>query len=223
MFGWQVDKLRVGILLVGLAGAGLLAGTLTMTLGGFSATVVNNTNLAASGTILLQEGQGATTCLSTSSTTITTNSANCTSVSLFGLSNAEPGGTPSTSTVNFKNVGTLNATTFAMQTAGCTAAANTATSPYSGSDTSGFCGKVDVTVENATTGNCVYPAGSGSCPAVSGSDTLAGLASLGTVGLGGLNSGSAESFLITTQLDSSATNADQGLSASEDVTWTLSQ
>ena len=80
----------------------------------------------------------------------------------------------------------------------------------------GFCGKVDVTIANTTSGatdQCAYPTLAGSCPAPSSAETLASLASqtLSTPALSALAAGGSATYVITVQLDASATNADQGL------------
>ena len=213
------------ILLGGIAASAALAGGTMFALGGFTATVTNSGAGFASGTIVLSEGQGATTCLSTSTDVITSNSTPCTTINLFGTGNAVPG-TSNATALAFKNLGSVNASTFTLTPTACTAAANTATSPYSGSDTTGFCGKVDVTIENTTNAAapvCVYPVETGACPAPSSSDTLASLGSGSPVSLGALAASGTDNFTITTELDNSATNADQGLAATESVTWELSQ
>jgi len=95
--------------------------------------------------------------------------------------------------------------------------------------TQGFCGKVDVSIENDTTAGspaCVYPSGAGACPALSASHTLASLAgtlSSTPLSLGSLAAGVTDTLKFTVGLDSSATNSDQGLAASMPLTWDLSQ
>ena len=203
-------------------------------MGGFTATITNTGNSFASGSLVLQEGQGVTTCLSTANpTAIVTNSNNCTTINLFGATNAEPGGAATTTNDTFTNVGTLAGSTFTVAVpsgSSCTVSHNTGTgslpNSYFGSDTSGYCSKVDITIEDTTTSTCVYPAGAtgAGCPALSNTYTLATLAGLATpVSLGALPAGGSASFTFTTQLDTSATNADQGLAASVPLTWELAQ
>lgn len=215
----------LGIAIAAAGAAALLATTLAATLGGFTATVSNTANNVATGTLLLQEGQGATTCLSTSSDTISSNSNNCTTIDDFGaLTNAGVGST-ATTTIAMKNVGTIAASALDLTPGTCTASANSATSPYTGSDTSGFCGKIDVTIQESGATSCVYPASStAACPATpTSAGTLAGLAGAGTVALPGIVAGATASYVIDVKVSSSATNADQGLSANLPLTWELSQ
>lgn len=215
------------VILIGAVASLALASATMFALGGFTATIANTGPGFASGTVVLQEAVGgsATTCFSTTTNQITTNSNNCTTINLFGTGNADPG-TTNAATVTLTNVGTINASTFTLTPGACTAAANTATAPYYGSDTTGFCGLVDVTIENTTTAGsptCVYPATTGACPAPSSTYTLKTLAANGPVSLGSLAAGSADTFVITSELDPSATNADQGLAATANATWELSQ
>jgi hypothetical protein len=228
------SRLRRRLLAVGLpAGFAvgcscLLAFGVTGSLQGFSASITNSAGSYAAGTLLLSETQGANTCISTGTNTTSSNSvsaadanATCTSINLLGTQTAaDPGISASTGTVTVKNIGTIAASSLTLTPGGCTAAANSATSPYSGTDTSGYCGKVDVTIFNGT--NCVYPAQSGACPTPSSTYTLS---TLGTTArsLGALASAASTTYTFTLALDSSATNADQGLAASESFAWNLIQ
>lgn len=218
----------IAIGLGALGAAALVATTLIASLGGFTATVQNTTgNTAASGTLLLTEGNGgATTCLSTASDTITSNSNTCTAIDDFGgLTNAGVGSTSSV-TLSMQNSGTIAASGLDLTPGSCTASANPATKPYAGSDTSGFCGIIDVTIQDtSSTSTCVYPASTTSaCPSTpTNAGTLAGLSAAGRITLPGIASGSTASYKVTVLVDSSATNADQGLSANLPLTWQLSQ
>jgi hypothetical protein len=208
--------------------SGILATGVVGSLSGFTASITNGSNSYAAGTILLSETQGANTCISTGSNTTSSNTVSsadantsCTAINLFGSQTAaDPGVSATTSTVTVKNIGTIGASALTLTPAGCSATANSATSPYSGSDTSGFCGKIDVTIYNGT--NCVYPSQSGACPSPSSSYTLS---TLGTTAqsLGSLAANASTTYTFALQLDATATNADQGLSASESFAWNLSQ
>ena len=191
-------------------------------LGGFNATVSNTSNSVSSATILLQEGQGATTCLSTAADSITTNSNNCTTISLFGsVANAVPGSTSETATtVTFKNIGTAGASTFTLTPGTCVQSDNSATTPYYVSDTA-FCVKIDITIGDST--QCFYPVSTSPCAAPTSTDTLTTLTTNGALSLGALASGATDTVTITVELDSSATNADQGLTATQPLTWEIAQ
>jgi hypothetical protein len=227
------NKRRLWMLAAGAGAMAALASAVLATgivgsLQGFTASITNGSNSYAAGTLLLNETQGANTCISTGANTTSSNTVSagdsnttCTAINLFGSQTAaDPGITATAATVTVKNIGTIGASALTLTPAGCTAAANSATSPYSGSDTSGFCGKVDVTIFNGT--NCVYPSQTGACPSLSNTYTLS---TLGTsaLSLGALAASATTTYTFNLQLDSSATNADQGLAATESFAWNLTQ
>jgi hypothetical protein len=224
---------RTAVVAGGLLGTALLAVTTAVSLGGFTSTIVNPTNTFSSGTVVLQESNGTTFCDSTGyagpvagpgGSITAANSGNCTTIDDLGAPvNQGPGSAANTQTLSLKNVGTINGSTFTVTPAACAAVAATGTGGYNGTDTAGFCGKVNVTIFNTTTGNCVYPAGAGACPALSNTRTLSTLGTAGALSLGALNAGSTFSVVVTTQIDASATNIDQGLKATIPFTWQLNQ
>ena len=231
---WRVFRAwRWGNVVVALVASGALAATgASISLGGFSAAVTDNANAAGSGTLLLQEGVGSTICLSTGtgttpSTAISSNDNATCPASLFSSTNLEPGGTTASATVVLKNPGSLAGSVLSLTPGTCTATDNTSpgglSNTYFGTDAAGFCGKLDVTIENdtGTTTACVFPTASTSpCPAPSAAGTLAGLVS---ETLPGLAAGGQATYTVVVGLDSSATNADQGLLATVPLTWTLNQ
>ena len=233
------ERSRKGGLVAALIGVAALGLTAATTLAGFSASITNPTNTFSSGTLLLSEQQGTNTCLSSPNTTggITTNiNSNCTADNFSGSSTpgAEPGGTPVSTTVTLTNTGTLTSVGGLSLLAGaCTVTGNPpgsgANAASTGSDTAGFCGKVDVQVEDDTVSgspSCIYGGTVGSaCPAtMSNSDTLASLAAAGSQVLkANFAPNTPETLKITVGLDTSATNADQGLTATVPLTWSLAQ
>lgn len=180
----------------------------------------------------LQETSGAINCYSTGSGgggTVGTNSATCATINkLVGTLDQVPAGSPLTTTITMKNNGTIAATLESLGFGSCTAAAASDANAYVGSDTSGFCGKVDFSV--GISGKCLYPANAAaSCPATPTSlGTLSGAATLGSItqastpGMTVLAAGATQAYTFTVMLDSSATNADQGLAASMQMTWNQS-
>lgn len=215
---------RRSVLLAGLLGTTVLAVTAGVSLGGFSAGITNPTNTFSSGTVVLKETAGATSCYSTGTgTTITAgNTANCTTIDdLGGATGQGPASAATTQLLTLTNAGSIDGSTFTVSPGSCGAASAGGT--YAGTDTSGFCGKVNVTVHNDTANKCLYPAGAGACPTLAATSTLAGLGSAGALSIGALNAGSSTAITVKTQLDTSATNIDQGLTASMPFTWTLNQ
>ncbi len=211
-------------LLITTGSAVLVASAVALTtmgaLGAFSATITQNGTFTA-GSIVLKEVGGANTCYSSggSSGAIGTNSYSCTTIDTFGAPLGQvPGGSANTQTLTFTNVGSTNASSFTVTPGTCSAAGS---GTFYGSDTAGFCGKVDVTIGNGAS-VCYYPAQGSACPALSSTNTLAGLTSAVTIG-SGLAAGASDTVVVSTKLDSSATNADQGLAATQGFTFTLNQ
>jgi hypothetical protein len=206
---------------VGAAVAGALAVTTMGALGAFNATITQNGTLTA-GSIVLKEVGSSNTCYSAgvaSGAILGGNSYSCTTIDTFGAPTGQvPGGTATTQTLAFTNVGSTNAATFTVTPATCTAAGS---GTFYGSDTAGFCGKVDITIGNGAS-VCYYPTQASACPALSSTYTLASLTSAATIG-SGLAAGASATVVVSTKLDSSATNNDMGLQATQGFTFTLNQ
>jgi len=235
------ERRRKGGFVVALLGVAALGLTAVTTLAGFSASITNPTNTFSSGTLLLSElPSGKTTpCLSSPNAAngITTNvNSNCAYDNFSGSTTpgAEPGGTPVSTTVVFTNTGSLASVGGLSVLAGtCTVTGNPpgsgANAASTGSDTTGFCGKVDVQIENdtvASSPSCLYGGTSGSaCPTtMSNTYTLASLATAGSQVLkANFAAGTSQTLKITVGLDTSASNADQGLTATVPLTWSLAQ
>jgi hypothetical protein len=206
----------------------LLALGVTGSMAGFTAAITNNANSAGTGSVVMVETSGGTTCYSngaTSSTSITTNTNNCAINKLGGNLTMLPGGTSSSVAVTISNSGTSPVNTaFTLTPGGCTSSANG--SP-AGSDAS-FCAVVDVAIWDSTDGKCIVPASAGTVQAnciPSSSNTLS---SLGTTAInlrtttGDIAVGGSRAFTILTQIDATnATNADMNLQAADNLTWTF--
>ncbi len=204
--------------------AAAIALTTLGALGAFNATINQNGTFTA-GSIVLKETSGASECLSTGGTSqpFTTNSSSCATIDVFGAPTGQlPGGSPVTQTLTFKNVGSSPASTFTVTPETCAAAG---TGSYYGNATSAeFCGKVDVTIGNGAS-VCYYPSKpTEACPALSSTYTLTTLHTYGAVSIGsGLASNASDTVVVNTKLDATATNADQGLQATQAFAWTITQ
>jgi len=225
-----VDKLRdkkkvfAAILAVGALGA-----TSAATLGGFSATVASPASTFSTGTLQLEVGHGANNCFSTGigsggNVTATNKSTTCAVNSFGGAVNQVPGGTVTTTVVKVTNVGNVAASTGDIVSGVCSASAASDNGGYTGSDLTGFCGKVDLTVQNSATPTaCVFPVSSkAACGAPSSAGTLASFAA-SSWPLSSLAAGASETLTFKIQLDASASNADQGLTATVPLTWSINQ
>jgi hypothetical protein len=213
------------VVVTGVAATLLLAFATTGALSGFTASINNSTNTASSGTLLMTETQGGVTCLSSASgaATISTNAGTCATINKFsGATTMVPGGTPVTASVTITNNGTVPANTFTLTPAGCTATPNVATTA-SGTDTAGFCGKMDITIADTTNSKCVFPASTTACAAPTAANNLTSLGTTAITLAAPLAAGASRSFTFTLQLDGGAgtTNADQGLTASEPLLWSF--
>ena len=232
---WFTNRSRLA-LTAGVVGAGALALGTTASMGGFTAAITNTGDSVQSGSLLMQEqvtptGGTTTTCLSTASgSAITTNANLACGANKFGaLTNAAPGAS-SFSTVVVTNQGSVTANTFTMGVGACTAtptAPTGATATNVGSDTAGFCGKLDVTIEDDTvngTPACVYPAGAGACGALSNTYNLNTLTSFAPTATpkpltAPVAAGAARTYKVSVGLDTTATNADQAMAAVEPITF----
>ena len=233
--GWLRSRNRLA-LAAGLVGSAVIALSTTASLGGFTASITNTGDKAQSGSLLMQEqvtptGGTTTTCLSTGGgAAITTNvNAACGANKFGALTNAVPGAS-SFSTVVITNQGSVAANSFSMGVGGCVATPTTppgAVATNVGSDTVGYCGKLDVTIEDDTgTAACVYPAGAGACPAVSNTYNLSSLATFAPTATPAaltapIAAGAARTYKVTVGLDNSATNADQAMAATEPIAFTF--
>lgn len=230
MFKFKTASARFGALATAALAVVALSTTAMTSLAGFSAQIVNNSNTFSAGTMQLEESQGATNCFSTGSGaggTVSSNSATCAINKLVGTLDQVPVGTPLTTTVTMKNNGNVTASLESLVFSACTAAGSSDAGGYVGSDTAGFCGKVDFNVGIAT--KCLYPANAAAaCPSTpTSAGTLAAAATVGTINQAStpamvlLAPGASQAYTFTAMLDTSATNADQGLAAS--MTMTLNQ
>jgi hypothetical protein len=207
-----------------------LGTTAGISVAGFSAQIVDNSNTFSAGTMQLKESNGTINCYSTGSGsggTVGTNSATCSINKLLGTLDQVPGGTPLTTSITMTNVGSSGASLESLVMGSCSAAAASDANGYVGSDTSGFCGKVDFSIGTST--KCIYPANaSAACPATpTSSGTLAAAAgttfsNTSTPPLTVLAAGGSQTYVFTAMLDPSSTNADQGLAASITMTWNQS-
>jgi uncharacterized repeat protein (TIGR01451 family) len=194
-----------------LLSAGLLSMSVTGTLSGFAASITNSVNSASTGSLTMQEtGPGSTgatvTCNSTDGGSVATNTATCATINKFGGSQSMVPGQTVTTTVVLKNTGTVRATAFSL-TPGTTC---TQTGSVSGS-ANDLCAKLNLTItQNGASSPALF------------SGTLASFAaSTAPYALTPLASGASSTYVFTVTLDSSATTAYQGLTASMPMTWTF--
>ncbi|PPF25444.1 hypothetical protein C5C36_16640 [Rathayibacter sp. AY1G1] len=194
-----------------IAAAALLSVSMSGTLSGFVASISNTGNTAASGSLVMEEkstGASPITCLSTDGGSISTNTATCATINKFGGSTTMVPGQTVTTAITLKNTGTVAANTFTLTPGATCSQSNNVAAGASGSATD-FCGKLNVVI---TSGGTTVFTGTAA--------TLAGSA-VKTLNTAPVTPGTSTPFSIAVTLDSSATNAYQGLSASLPLTWTF--
>lgn len=202
-----------------------LATLTASTIANFNATISNSSNTFQSGTLVLKQNQGATTCLSTGGGVVTdANSATCPSDNLGAATGQKPGGTPVTQTVTLVDDGTIDGLTFKIWSAGCSSS-DAASETYHG--TGDLCTVTDLTIYDLTHSTCVYPQTSGACTLTAGK-TLSNFAAAhsgsgNAVVVTALTAGSSTTFVLTAQLEATAPNSVQGRVATIDFHWYLSQ
>ncbi len=197
------------VLAGGVLGTVLLSLSMTGTLSAFTAQITNDTNTAASGTLIMKEANAAgdVTCLSTATgSAVSTNVATCTTINKFGGSKTMLPGTTVTTAITIQNVGTAPASTFTLAPGTCTQSNNGAPN---GTATD-LCAKMKIVIK------------SGAATVFSG--TLATLAAT-TPPIAitpAPAAGVTVPFTFDVTLDAAAGNTYQGLSASLPLTWAFS-
>ncbi len=200
------DRRRfVALVWLGCAGATVvMALSVANTMSGFSASVSNTTNTAGTGTLIMEEDQAATTCLSSSGLISTANAGSCATINKFGGNTAMVPGVAVITNITIKNNGSMPARSFTLTPGTCSQSANG--SP-SGAATD-FCAKLTVVIT------------SGASTVFTG--TAAALAAGGAISLAApVAAGDSVPFSFSTTVNASVDNSYQGLLASEPLTWTF--
>lgn len=219
----------VGVLALIGGGAGTFAT--------FNATTTNAGNTFATGTLVLQDGVTAGTCLSTGGGTNTDTNVNSACNAAFAVSLKKPGDI-ATGQVTLQNKGSLAASILTLQKSACTDS-DAPGQNYHGSGS--VCGALNFYVQEwsnsgfSTPYKCWYGGGTATTCDATFTTSPASLAGFGTspvdisAGPGATaftaTGGAADTrwFTIGIQLPSSAGNTLQGRQASIDLSWTESQ
>ncbi|KTR96446.1 hypothetical protein NS220_02210 [Microbacterium testaceum] len=201
-------RLALPVVLAGSVASLILALGLSPTVAAFTAQIQNTVDTAGSGTLIMQEtnSAGTVTCKSTDGTTIDTNSATCSTINKYGGTlTMTPGQTVST-TVNIKNIGTADASSFTL-TPGACAQSNNGTPNGSASD---LCTKMTIAVTSGSTS--IY---SGTLAAFNAS-AINILTKLSTTSV---PSGTSIPFTFAVTLPTGLGNTYAGLQVSQPLTW----
>jgi hypothetical protein len=183
-----------------------------------SAIITNDTNtVATASAVILKEVGPSATCLSSSGAG---NSFTCSTVNKYGgtVSPLNPGGSPVTDVV-FTNVGGSAASSFVLTTGACSQ------TPTAGSGTpaaANVCTNGDLTVAISCSNGATYASGSAWVDlvqaAVAPSSIAATLTHTAT-----LAAGASFTCRFTVALAAAASVLDQGITASQALTWTLNK
>lgn len=191
----------------GVLAAAVLALTMSGTLAGFTASINNNTNTAASGSLVMQEqNSGATvTCLSTDLGSVSTNASTCSTINKFGGSTTMVPGQLVTTTVTIKNVGSAPAGSFTLTPGATCAQTNNGALNGTAID---LCAKLNLVITNTTTSQVVY---TGTLAALAGAAAI----TITTPPAAGVTN----NFSFGLTLAAASGNTYQGLQASLPLTW----
>ncbi|SER07339.1 hypothetical protein [Actinokineospora terrae] len=190
------------VILGGLIGTVLLALSLTGTLSAFTAAITNTTDTVSTGSLVMQETDGTNTCTSSSSST---NSANCATINKYTGNTLMPGGS-ATKTVTLSNQGSITPATFTLTPATCSQSGS-----VSGiTPASDFCAQVTLKIYAAATatGPTSY---NGTLAAFTTPLSLTALAPAGS-----------QAYTFVVSLPAGLGNSYMGLTASQQLTWTFS-
>jgi hypothetical protein len=204
----------------GAVAALLLALSTSGTLSAWTSAVLtddSNTVTTASAVILKEVGPSAATCLSSSGSG---NAFTCSTVNKYGgtASPLNPGGSQVTDVV-FSNVGAAAASSFVLTTGSCSQ------SPVAGSGSpaaANVCTNGDLTVAVSCSNGATYSAGSAWTDLVQAATAPSSIgASLTHTAT--LAAGASFTCRFTVALGAGASVLDQGITASQPLTWTLNQ
>ncbi len=207
----RVRRIRLTPITIAAAvlSAGLLSLSMTGTLSGFTASITNSANTAATGTLIMQEqNSGATvTCTSTDGGSVSSNTSSCSTINKFGGSTTLVPGQTITTAITIKNIGSAPASTFTLTPGASCTQSNSGSNNGTATD---LCAKLAVVI---TSGGTTVFSGTAA--------TLAGAASSAFTMPAAPAAGATVPFSFAVTLNSSAGNTYQGLAASVPLTWTF--
>ena len=211
------SALAVAVLVLGASG----------TLSSWSQAIVNNSNdsVATATAVILQEIGPDGTAAHTSQTcrssdTPATNSSTCTTINTYGgvSSPLVPGGSQTTD-VTFTNLGSANASGFALAPGTCTS------SPSSGTPTpTNLCtASGELTIAVSCSAGATYSAAAAWTDLGYAAGVAPTVTKTHAVAAGDLNAGAVWSCRFTATLSATASVLDQGVTLTQPLTWTLTK
>jgi hypothetical protein len=191
----------------------------TGTLSSWTQAIINNdTNTVATAqAVILKEANGATTCFSSSSAT---NSSTCSTINKYGgtASPLLPGAPAQVTTVTFTNIGARNGTSFVLAPGTCTQ------NPVAGAGppaVNNVCTNGDLTVDIKCSPGATFVSGSAWSDLNYAAAAPPTATKTHTATAGDLNASASWTCQISVALIASAAVADQGITVSQPLVWTL--
>lgn len=221
---WLGDR-RVLLAVSGAGAAMVLMLGVSGTLSTWTQAIISNdTNTVATAkAVVLQEtgpaSQGTPVCRSSDGAQVVVNSFSCTTINKYGGTTTPltPGSSVTTDVV-FKNIGSANGTSFALAPGVCSQ------SPTAGSGTpaaGNLCTSGDLTVSAKCSPGATFVAGSAWSDLSYAAAAPPTATKTHTATAGDLNVGSTWTCEVVVALSASAPLADQGITLSQALTWTL--
>jgi len=197
---------------VGAAGSLALALSMGASLSGYTASITNSGNTAASAALAVAETSGGATCNSYDST------ATCGTINKYGgTTNAMKPGQAQTTTVKFANTGSVAVGSATMKAGTCTATSTGvvgATTPSAtNTDATNLCSVLNVKVYKASTAT--------GTPVFDGSP--AAFQTAAATALDPIAIGANQDYTFVVALPQGATTAVQGQQISQPIVWTFNQ
>ncbi len=203
---WIAGALSAALLVLGANG----------TLASWTQAIINNTtNTVATGTaVILQETSGANTCTSSTSD-VSNNSATCATINKYG-GTAVPlvPGASQVVNVTFKNIGQSTASSFVMTPGTCTSTPAVPNLCTNGDLTVAVSCSAGATLGTPLWTDLAYPAAAPPLTANAKTHTATGTE---------LNANATWTCQFTITLAANAPFADQGITVSQPITWTLNK
>lgn len=203
---YYFKRQRVGLLVLGGFMTLLIAFSMTPAFAGIVASIINVSNTATTGSVIMEETSGTITCTTDGATG---NTANCSTINKYGGTDTPlvPGGSSTPVSLSIKNVGTIPATSFTVEGGTCS---STPTDSYN------LCDKINVKIMSGAT--TIYN-GTATAFATAGEINILTLLSLSNVDVSDADTDNSIPFTVQVTLSSDADQNYQGKEISQPITW----
>lgn len=201
-------RVAVPVIVAGGLSSLLLAFSFTPTFSALTAAITNNTNTAGTGSLIMEEKSGSSTCTSGA-----TGTATCTTINKYGGTMTMKPGDTSSVTITLKNTGTINAASLAVKADPCVEKLQSDNTTVAGGT---LCSRFNVTVTPTVpvTGDAAVGTSYTDTAVNFGSATPGSLATA-------VKPGGTVQVVITATLSASADATNQGHYITQPITWTF--